>query len=167
VADPVIVRRLRADEAALFKTLRLRALADAPAAFAHSHDEVSAEPDAYWAEMTRSVTEPGRHAMFVAEDEEAVGMSFGLVDRERSSRAHLGGMWVAPTARHRGVGRALGDAVLAWARERGFADVVLWVTEGNADAVALYERMGFACTGRRDRLPSSSGLAIYEMGLAL
>ncbi len=163
-----MVRRLRADEAPLFKTLRLRALADAPDAFAHTYAEISPKPDTYWAEMTRSVTEPGRHAMFVAEDEAAaVGISFGLIDRERSDRAHLGGMWVDPATRHRGAGRALADAVLAWARERGFADIALWVTEGNVGAIALYERLGFTQTGRSERLPSNPRLSIHEMGRAL
>ena len=77
------VRRLRADEAALFKTLRLRALPDEPDAFAHTHAEISAKPEAYWQEMTPSVTEPGRHAMFVTEvDDTPMGMAFGLMDRE-------------------------------------------------------------------------------------
>jgi len=163
----VIVRRLRSDEAALFRTLRLRALADAPDAFAHTHDEISAKPDAYWTEMTHSVTEPGRHVMFVAEDGGPVGMAFGLVDGQRPDRAHLGGMWVAPSARHRGVGRALTDAVLAWARERAFADIVLWVADGNDEAMKLYERMGFAGTGRSDRLPTNPRRAILEMARAL
>ena len=162
------VRRLRADETTLLKTLRLRALAESPDAFGDSLATARARPDAYWTEMTRSVTEPDRHAMFLAEDAAAaVGIAFGLVDRERADRAHLGGMWVDPAGRRRGVGRALVDAVLAWARERGFAAVVLWVTEGNAEAEALYERMGFTRTGRSDRLPSNSRLAVYEMGRAL
>ena len=73
------VRRLRADETALLKALRLRALADAPDAFAHTHAEISAKPDAYWEEMRRSVTEPAGHAMFVAETAGTpVGMVFGL-----------------------------------------------------------------------------------------
>jgi hypothetical protein len=62
------VRRLRAGEMTLFKTLRLRALADSPAAFAHTHAEISAKPAAWWQEMARSLTEPGPHVMFVAED---------------------------------------------------------------------------------------------------
>jgi ribosomal protein S18 acetylase RimI-like enzyme len=165
---PVIIRRLRTDEAILFKTLRLRALADSPDAFAHTYDEIRARPDSYWAEMTRSVTEPDRHAMFVAEDETApVGMAFGLLDREDPGRAHLGGMWVEPDGRGGGVGRALADAVVAWARERGFGEVVLWVTEGNKRAIDLYERVGFAVTGRRDRLPSNDRLDVIEMRLAL
>jgi len=59
--------------------------------------------------------------------------------------------------------RALADAVLAWARERGFGDVVLWVAEGNAAAAALYERAGFTRTGRRDHLASNPSLSTCEM----
>ena len=162
------VRRLRADEAALFRTVRLRALADAPAAFAHTHAEISAKPDAYWQDMTCSVTEPEGHAMFVAERAgEPVGMVFGLMDRDRPTRAHLGGMWVDPGARQQGLGRTLSDAVIGWARERGFADIALWVTEGNKAAITLYEHLGFTPTGRRDRHPHRPELSILEMGRPL
>lgn len=162
------MRRLRADEAALFKTLRLRALADSPDAFANTYADASARPDSYWQELTHSVTEPGRHAMFVAEAGEApVGLAFGLLGRDDPATAQLGGMWVEPVARGRGVGRALADAVLGWARERGFARVTLWVTEGNDGAIALYARVGFVQTGGRDRLPSNPSLAVLEMSLPL
>jgi GNAT superfamily N-acetyltransferase len=162
------VRRLRGDEATLFKMLRLRALADAPDAFARTYAEISAKPEAYWQEMTLSVTEPGRHAMFVAEsDGVPMGMAFGLLDRDHPTRAHLGGMWVDPDARQKGCGRALSEAVIAWARERGFADMVLWVTEGNKAAIMLYERVGFTLTGRRDWLPHNPSLAILEMERSL
>ena len=162
------VRRLRADEAKLLKDLRLRALADAPTAFAHTHAEISAKSDGYWEDMARNLTEPGRNVMFVAEDEgRAIGMAFGLVPRERPDVPHLGGMWVDPDARGRDVGRALTTAVLDWAGERGFQRIGLWVTESNAPAVALYERMGFAATARRDRHPVHFHLAILEMERAL
>ena len=32
------------------------------------------------------------------------------------------------------------DAVVAWARERGVGQVVLWVTRGNEAATLLYRR---------------------------
>jgi ribosomal protein S18 acetylase RimI-like enzyme len=162
------VRRLRADETGLLKALRLRALAGAPDAFAHSHAEISVKPDAYWLELIRSVTEPGRHAMFVAElGDTPVGMAFGLVDAEHPARAHLGGMWVDPEARGRGVGEALCDAVIAWARERGMGDIVLSVTEGNKTAQSLYERRGFSLTGRRAAHPRNLGLSILYMERSL
>ena len=63
-------------------------------------------------------------------------------------------MWVDPDVRQQGCGRALSEAVIAWARERTLVDIVLWVTEGNKAAIALYERLGFALTGRRDQHPA-------------
>ncbi len=56
-------------------------------------------------------------------------------------------MWVAPEERGKGVGRALVDAVIVWARANGFARLRLEVVDDNAPAVALYARKGFARTG--------------------
>ncbi|HET7341256.1 MAG TPA: GNAT family N-acetyltransferase [Methylomirabilota bacterium] len=160
------VRALRSDEVKLLKDPRLRALADAPTAFAHTHAEISAKPDAYWEEMTASVT--GGNILFVAEEPgHALGMAFGILQHDRPGLAHLGGMWVDPTARSAGVGRALTPAVLDWARARGFERIGLWVTEGNAPAIALYERMEFRPSGRRERHPVHRDLAIVEMERAL
>ena len=162
------VRRLVPGEAALLETIRLRALADAPDAFAQTHAEISAKPDAYWEQMTYGLTRPDGHAMLLAEDDGVVvGMAFGVMPQvrpqDRADVPHLGGMWVAPATRGRGVGRALAEAVLDWARERGLGLIALWVTEGNAPAIALYERMGFARTGKTDRLPSNPTLGTFEM----
>ena len=160
------VRRLRADEAKLLKDLRLRALADAPTAFAHTHAEISAKSDGYWEELTASMT--SRNVMFVAEDDgRAIGMAFGVLQRDQADVPHVGGMWVDPAARTGGIGRALTAAVLDWACEHGFHRIGLWVTEGNAPAITLYERMGFAPTGRRERHPFQPELSILEMERAL
>lgn len=166
------VRRLEPDELKLLRDLRLRALADAPTAFAHTHAEISAKPDSYWEAMTRGLTRPGGHVMLVAEDDGApVGMAFGVMPglrpEDRTDAPHLGGMWVDPGARARGVGRALAEAVLDWARAGGFTAIALWVTEGNAPAIALYEGLGFARTGKTDRLPSNPALGTFEMERAL
>ena len=162
----VPMRRLRAGEIALLKTLRLASLRDAPDAFGRTLADALAQPETYWTDMERSITEPGRHVMFVAEDgDRAVGLVFGI--RKSGGTADLGGMWVDPQARGRGVGRALGHTVIAWARSEGFANLVLWVTENNREARGLYERLGFVATGRRDALPSNTALAIVEMRLNL
>jgi GNAT superfamily N-acetyltransferase len=162
----VKVRPLERGEVKLLKDLRLRALADAPTAFAHTHAEISAKPDAYWDEMAVSLT--SRSVMFVAEEDgRAVGMAFGVLQRDHPDVPHLGGMWVEPAARAGGVGSALTAAVLLWARKQGFRRIGLWVTEGNAPAIALYERMGFTPTGRRERQPVNPALSIVEMERAL
>jgi ribosomal protein S18 acetylase RimI-like enzyme len=53
-------------------------------------------------------------------------------------------LYVVPARRGRGVGRALLDAVLELARERGAAGVELVTGENDAAARALYESVGFA-----------------------
>ena len=93
-----------------------------------------------------------------------------VVSREGELRAktgHVGGMWVDPGVRGRGAGRALVDAAIVWARSRGLDRLELWVTKGNGPAVRLYERAGFADTGRRDVLPSNPALQTIQMALNL
>jgi ribosomal protein S18 acetylase RimI-like enzyme len=77
----------------------------------------------------------------------------------------LWGMWVAPEARGRGTGRALVEAVVAWARERGAAAVRLDVTdtERARPAAALYRSLGFAPTGERAVLDSDPSLETVVM----
>lgn len=55
-------------------------------------------------------------------------------------------LFVHASARGTGVGRALVEACLARARERGCRRVELDVQETNAAAIALYERSGFTQT---------------------
>ncbi|MEZ0491988.1 N-acetyltransferase family protein [Kineococcus sp. TBRC 1896] len=55
---------------------------------------------------------------------------------------------VAPAARGRGVGRSLGEHVVARARERGFLAMQFnAVVETNTAAVALWRSLGFAVVG--------------------
>jgi ribosomal protein S18 acetylase RimI-like enzyme len=66
--------------------------------------------------------------------------------------AELIAMFVTPEARGRGIGAALVDAQLAWARSEGFERVSLMVNVERTSAFRLYERSGFRDTGERSRL---------------
>ena len=75
-------------------------------------------------------------------------------------------MWVAPEARGTGAGRALVEAVIGWAAERGARTLTTSVTEGNAGGTALYAAAGFADTGRREPLGHSDAVvAVLERSL--
>src|SRR5262249_32593370 len=111
------IRRVEPHEITLHREVRLRALRDAPDAFGEAVAEVEARPASYWEELTRSVTEPGRHVMFVACEGDAVrGSIYGLRDAEGSAAGRVGGSWVEPPYRRRGIGNALLRAVISWAR---------------------------------------------------
>jgi ribosomal-protein-alanine N-acetyltransferase len=58
---------------------------------------------------------------------------------------------VVPTARRRGVARALIEAIIAEARASRIVRVFLEVRESNTAARGLYASMGFAPIGRRPR----------------
>jgi len=93
--------------------------------------------------------------MLVAEEGgEIVGyVAVGRATRLESNRhvADIRGLAVAPDHQGRGLGRALVQAALDAARERGARKVTLRVLGPNTAARALYESCGFVVEGvRRD-----------------
>ncbi len=86
---------------------------------------------------------------------------------EFDGSASLTALWVDPDYRGRGVGSALVDAVVEWAKGRGFNQVLLWVTEVNENAQTLYERHGFGRTGRVIEVRPLEPTVEYEMAKVL
>jgi GNAT superfamily N-acetyltransferase len=150
-----VVRRLAADEADLLRELRLRGMRDAPLAFGSTYAREVARPPAEW-ERWAAAGDTG--AVFVAEPR--AGLAIGMLAADEPALAHLYGVWVDPAARGAGVGRALVDAVVAWAGERGARRLATAVTEGNAPADRLYAAAGFAATGVRQPLGRSGATAV-------
>lgn len=83
----------------------------------------------------------GGQIYFAKLDGEVVG-TVGLVavDADTCEMIKMG---VDPEAQGKGVGMALGQAVLAGARERGFTKMVLYSNTKLSSAMRLYERLGF------------------------
>lgn len=159
------IRRFARDDGPLLAGLRLRALADSPHAFASSLAQERERPPQIWEERARAGAEgEGQVGFFVFDGEQAIGMVRAYLDvDEEPDAAHLIAMWVDPLARGRGAGRALTEAVLGWARERGARIVKLWVTTTNPPAVALYLRCGFRRTGVTEPLPSDPSLTVERL----
>ncbi len=62
-----VVRRIRPGEGGRLKEVRLRALADAPRAFASTFEAESNRPDGYWDDLARRRSEGTADATFLAE----------------------------------------------------------------------------------------------------
>ena len=145
------------------RELRLRALQEAPDSFGETFADVAARPLSYWEDLTRSVTESGRHVMFLAcEGDDVVGSTYGLVDRENEA-GRVGGMWVESAWRRRGVGRALLQEVFSWARQQELRRLGLWAPAHSPAALALYGQAGFQRTGKQRPLPTNPSVQIVEM----
>ena len=66
-----------------------------------------------------------------------------LYTEEDETTGRLRTLIVEPSARGLGIGQRLVDQVIAHARQRGKAKLVLWTEKGLEAAVRLYERTGF------------------------
>jgi len=87
-------------------------------------------------------------------DGEDVGLVRGACDDLQPDAAWLISMWVSPEVRGQGVGEALIDAVVEWARVSGARRVLLAVGDHNQSAIALYARKGFEPNGTIGSLPT-------------
>jgi ribosomal protein S18 acetylase RimI-like enzyme len=74
-------------------------------------------------------------------------------------RAELYALYVLPRHWSSGAGRALVDRALALLAEAGYADVSLWVLEGNDRGRSFYEQAGFAGTGESAVLSRIGGVS--------
>jgi RimJ/RimL family protein N-acetyltransferase len=104
---------------------------------------------------------------FVAESEGRVVGSIGIIDG--SGVASLG-MFVHRDHRGRGIGKALLQAAIEWAGQRGCHKVALEVWPHNAVARSLYLSMGFTEEGHRRRHHRRRDGSLWdaiEMGLIL
>jgi L-amino acid N-acyltransferase YncA len=94
------------------------------------------------------VTPPGRTS--VAVDGGEVAGTANMYANRAGPGAHVasGSFMVASAARGRGVGRALVEDALVWARAAGFRAMQFnAVAETNVEAIALYRSLGFSIVG--------------------
>jgi GNAT superfamily N-acetyltransferase len=163
--DDTVIRRIRPGEVEAYRDFRLRALADAPDAFSDTYAAAVARPASAWTERVAESSAGVTSVMMVAADP-ATGAWLGMTGcffEDDPTRANVVSVWVAPEARRRGLARRLLEAASTWARSRGAGRLLLWVTESNAEARALYLGAGFIPTGRRGHHPGRPELPEIEM----
>jgi GNAT superfamily N-acetyltransferase len=100
---------------------------------------------------------------FVAESEGEIVGTVGAGASDVTGAAALTALWVAPAARGRGVGEALVNTVVEWAKDAGYEHLMLWVVEGNSAAESLYGRTGFRRTGSVQMVRPGDPRIEYEM----
>jgi len=111
------------------------------ATYAYPADLPSDEARALWM---------GQERVVVAEDgDELLGTATMGPNRPgRGAHIATGSFMVAEEARGRGVGRALGEHLVAWARDAGFRGIQFnAVVETNTGAVRLWRSLGFEVIG--------------------
>lgn len=148
------------------RDLRIRAAEPRDAAaLVQLAQTVGAEPEGWLITTTnwRSVGDERRYlksvrryphaAVFVAEAPEGIvgRLSVGRDPHPASYHVADLGLMVAKSHRRRGIGRALLDAAVDWARAREVRKLELHVFPHNVAAIRLYEEFGFEREGFRKR----------------
>ena len=88
--------------------------------------------------------------VFVAEREAGVAGSFFVKPNQLGLGSHVAnaGFMVEPEMHGAGIGRAMGEFALTWAREQGYRAMQFnFVVSTNTGAVALWKKLGFAIIG--------------------
>jgi ribosomal-protein-alanine N-acetyltransferase len=80
---------------------------------------------------------------------------------------HILNVATDPTYRRRGIGQALVERAIAFARERRVRLVLLEVRRSNLPAIRLYRSFGFCVLGIRRGYYGDNGEDAIEMGLVL
>jgi len=134
-----------------YRRVRLRALAEHPAAFRSDAAEEAAKPQQWWA--ARLAPRAESHGAFFgawAAARQLVGTAGLLLETRRKvcHTAAVVGMYVAPEHAGRGIGARLLDACAdAACADPALEVLYLTVTSTNAGAIRLYERAGFVAYG--------------------
>ena len=101
----------------------------------------------------RSLRRSRDAAVFVAEGPDGIVGRLSLGRDPHPASFHVAdlGLMVAADHRRQGIGRALLERAVKWARANGVAKLELHVFPHNRPAIALYERFGFVREGYRRR----------------
>ena len=158
-----MIEMLEKGEGRRLRAIRLRALTEAPDAFATTAAEARGWDMESWESQIEKL-----ETFIWRKGEVDLGMVRGAAHESDAEAGYLISMWVAPEARLRGIGGALVDEVIEWARRRGFRRLFLTVGEANLAARALYVSRGFVETGATRTLPPPRGhVKELEMQIAL
>lgn len=100
--------------------------------------------------------ERGAHLVAVSSDRLVGSISIRREDQPTTRHVATLGMFVSADHRRQGIGAALMDAAMVWARANGVERVELSVYPHNDAAIALYRRFGFEQEGRLVRRSKKS-----------
>jgi len=149
-----LIRQLNPADRDAFFQLRLRGLRAHPEAFAQSYQEALEKGPAQHDAILQGVRAADGDFLlgaFPASDEPLIGV-VGLMRGQRLKEQHKAsvvGLYVAPEAGGRGIGRALMEELLVrGARIEGLRQIQLAVSSTNEPARRLYESLGFRRYGR-------------------
>lgn len=146
-----VIRRLSPADAPAFRRLRLQTLRESPTAFGSSYGAEAKRP---LATFKKILTVTADNWVFGSLQGAQLIGALRLVREQGKKERHkasIYGIYVAPSARRRGVARKLLEKALATGRAlEGLRQIRIGVVTSNAAARALYVKAGFVQYGKEE-----------------
>lgn len=161
-AGNVVLRRIRADDWARQRALRLEMLADTPVAYLESLEAAEAQPDRVWIARAAERVASTTSAQWVIDAGDRLAGTMGCV-LDADGRVVVVGVYLSPAYRGRGLLERMLAEVAQWARDRGITTLMLEVARENDRAVAAYRKLGFVPTGHTHAHPLYPDVTEVEM----
>jgi inorganic pyrophosphatase len=153
----MVVSALSPDDWREYRSLRLEALQNEPAAFSSTYAEMLDQPDEFWRARLTDLQCAVLMARSGSQPVGMVGAYLGTADGD-ARVAVVFGMYVSEVFRRRGLGRALLTAIVDRVSAYPEIDAIrLWVTETQEPAVRLYESFGFCVVGKDEQSVNADG----------
>lgn len=100
------------------------------------------------ASIARIAADPGQRLVLAVTEDEVIGAAFltrsQLSPVHAEDAVHIGYLQVREHARRHGAGRALIEAAVAWAEEKGASTILAAATANDRDANRYLARLGFS-----------------------
>ncbi|WP_144145119.1 GNAT family N-acetyltransferase [Paraburkholderia sp. BCC1884] len=147
------VRRIAADQGAVFRELRTASLREAPYAFgATLEDALSADAASFDATAAEHAGSFIVTSFILYTEGHPAGLIEAHFEDTDARRAFVGELWVAPAVRHLRGGELLVDTAAAWLANESATEIYAWVADANRNAMRFYEALGFGPTGEHRRV---------------
>jgi ribosomal protein S18 acetylase RimI-like enzyme len=153
MSPSLTVRRIAADQGAVFRELRTASLREAPYAFgATLEDALSADAASFDAVAAEHAVSLSIGTFILYTEGHPAGLVEAHFEEAAERRAFVCELWVAPAVRHLRGGELLVDTASGWLANEGADEIYAWVADSNRNAMRFYEALGFGPTGEHRRV---------------
>ncbi|OLL33114.1 GNAT family N-acetyltransferase [Burkholderia sp. SRS-W-2-2016] len=153
MSPSLTVRRITAEQGAVFRELRTASLREAPYAFgATLEDALSADAASFDATAADHAVSRTAGTFILYTEGHPAGLIEAHLEEAGEHRAFVGELWVAPAVRHLRGGELLVDTASNWLAAAGATEIYAWVADSNRNAMRFYEALGFGPTGEHRRV---------------
>ncbi|MBV8627234.1 MAG: GNAT family N-acetyltransferase [Paraburkholderia sp.] len=157
MSPSLTVRRIVADQGAVFRELRTASLREAPYAFGETlEDALSADAAVFDAKAADHAVSKTAASFILYTEGHPAGLIDACFEDTAVRRAFVSELWVAPAVRHLRGGELLVNTASGWLASGGAQEIYAWVADANRTAMRFYEHLGFGPTGEHIRAARSA-----------